>query len=253
MHELSSECWLCMELCEYGSLSSCIDREGALSELRMRHLSTQLVSGLSYLHTKRVVHRDIKPDNLLLKNATHMKIIDFGCAQRIGKEDVGSIMLTHRGSGLYLAPEVLLGKVWNERVDIWACGLTCFFMSQGTLPFDVNHSAVRKRFMIGSCVAPKWRHPVSDLAQKFIVHCLAVDPKLRPSVLELAQMEMFAEGANVLKRRRSEPHLVNEVITTWDVVDSRDDRARRTISVSPVRKLQQEQRSSRNDRQGCAS
>eukprot|EP00928_Gymnodinium_smaydae_P073701 TRINITY_DN56858_c0_g1_i1.p1 TRINITY_DN56858_c0_g1~~TRINITY_DN56858_c0_g1_i1.p1 ORF type:complete len:319 (+),score=44.88 TRINITY_DN56858_c0_g1_i1:2-958(+) len=219
INELPSASWLCMELCEDGSLSSCIEREGALSEFRMLHLSKQLVSGLSFLHTKRVVHRDIKPENLLLKNAAHMKICDFGCATRIGNSEFCSVMLTRRGTGLYLAPEVLLDKTWNERVDVWACGLTCYFMSQASLPFDVNHSAVKQRFVIGSSVALKWRQPVSDLVQQFVAHCLTVDPKLRPSTLELAQQKIFAKETQVIKRRQSEQCLGRKAVTSFDVFD----------------------------------
>eukprot|EP00928_Gymnodinium_smaydae_P076449 TRINITY_DN59489_c0_g1_i1.p1 TRINITY_DN59489_c0_g1~~TRINITY_DN59489_c0_g1_i1.p1 ORF type:complete len:231 (-),score=40.51 TRINITY_DN59489_c0_g1_i1:279-902(-) len=133
-------------------------------------------------------------------------------------------MLTNRGSGLYVAPEILLGKNWNERVDVWACGLCCYFMSQASLPFDVNHSAVKERLMVGKRVALEWKHPLSDLAQVFIVQCLTVDPTLRPPMLELAQHKIFAEGARHLKRRDSEKYLARKTVASFDVLDWQERR-----------------------------
>eukprot|EP00928_Gymnodinium_smaydae_P091010 TRINITY_DN74713_c0_g1_i1.p1 TRINITY_DN74713_c0_g1~~TRINITY_DN74713_c0_g1_i1.p1 ORF type:complete len:403 (+),score=65.59 TRINITY_DN74713_c0_g1_i1:107-1315(+) len=203
LHELPSASWLCLELCEGGSLTSQVDHEGALSECRMRILSRQLVNGLSYLHAKRVVHRDIKPDNLLLKDAKHLKIIDFGSAKQIGNEEVCSVMLTDRGSSLFSAPEMVFGKSWNERVDVWSCGLCCYFMCQASLPFDMNKTSVKQSFMHGSLIAIEWKHTVSDLAEMFIVRCLTVDPNLRPPMLELTQEKIFAEEIQQLQRSGS--------------------------------------------------
>eukprot|EP00928_Gymnodinium_smaydae_P041763 TRINITY_DN28221_c0_g1_i1.p1 TRINITY_DN28221_c0_g1~~TRINITY_DN28221_c0_g1_i1.p1 ORF type:complete len:387 (+),score=38.88 TRINITY_DN28221_c0_g1_i1:109-1269(+) len=222
MHEFPSASWICMELCAGGSLISHIDREGALNERRMRHLSQQLVSGLSFLHSKRVVHRDIKPENLLLADTSRMKIADFGSAKRIGNANFCSAMLTHRGSGLYSAPEIMFGKTWNERVDVWACGLCCYFFCQASLPFDVNDSTVRQRLMAGSCIEPGWKHPMSDPVEIFIVQCLIVDPMLRPPMLELAQHKMFTEGTQPLRRRNSEQ--VNEASTSFDVLNWQERR-----------------------------
>merc|ERR1712048_98910 len=118
-----------MELCENGSLYHYVrHNNGPLNELGAQALTRQLLEAVSYLHQRRIVHRDLKPENVVLRDgASVLKITDFNSAKIIGQGPGSSRMLTDRGTQTFAAPELLLGMNWNERVDIWACGLVIFF------------------------------------------------------------------------------------------------------------------------------
>merc|ERR1719491_131312 len=137
-----------MELCNRSSLEQFVARNEPFNEVEIRPFFHQLIQAVHYLHKKRIVHRDLKPDNILLSGEAckpgdgvqslpdKLKISDFNSAKRIGDGQGSSAMLSFRGTRLYSAPELLLGKVWNERVDIWACGLCLHYAVLAELPFD---------------------------------------------------------------------------------------------------------------------
>lgn len=124
-----SQVWIVMELCKGGCVESYVARCGAFGETLACKLFAQLLQGVNYLHSKRVVHRDLKPANLfLMEDTTTLRIIDFNSAARIGARS-DSVMLTDRGTHLYSAPELRCGRLWNERVDIWGCGVCLDLLS----------------------------------------------------------------------------------------------------------------------------
>eukprot|EP00928_Gymnodinium_smaydae_P006823 TRINITY_DN12431_c1_g1_i1.p1 TRINITY_DN12431_c1_g1~~TRINITY_DN12431_c1_g1_i1.p1 ORF type:complete len:402 (-),score=60.67 TRINITY_DN12431_c1_g1_i1:81-1286(-) len=190
-HDFPCSVSLCLELCVDGSMDSYVKTRGAFLEDVATWLGKQLLAGVSYLHAKRVVHRDIKPSNLLLwKDATKLKICDFGSAKQIGRES-SSAMLTHRGTGLFSAPEQLMGSSWNERVDVWACGMSLFFATQAGLPFDAEKKSVRHALKSGTLPPIQWKLVVSEASKNLVERCLVVDPNLRPPLLELVQHAVF--------------------------------------------------------------
>eukprot|EP00928_Gymnodinium_smaydae_P073500 TRINITY_DN56692_c0_g1_i1.p1 TRINITY_DN56692_c0_g1~~TRINITY_DN56692_c0_g1_i1.p1 ORF type:complete len:422 (-),score=40.37 TRINITY_DN56692_c0_g1_i1:532-1716(-) len=254
-HELASESWLCMEICAHGPLSSYIDRKGALPDCRTRTLSWQLVDGLNHLHAKRIVHRDIKPANLILKDAMHLLIADFGSAKRIGKKDVQSAMLTHRGSSLFSAPEVLFDRAWNERVDVWSCGLCIYYMCQASLPFDINVSEVRQRLKHGSFDSLAWGDSTDDVVKSFIGECLIVDPMLRPPILQLAHHKFLAEKVRPLTRSRSEEVLGKQTraSTSFKVSDWQERRCGQDLLAQLADSSVSRERERRNGQNSCDS
>ncbi|RCV31538.1 hypothetical protein SEVIR_6G192300v4 [Setaria viridis] len=126
--------YLVMELCRGGRLLDEVAREGRLSERRAAYVIRELMTVLEYCHEMGVVHRDIKPDNVLLTKAGRLKLADFGLAVRVAD---GQKLTGVAGSPAYMAPEILLGD-YSQKVDIWAAGVVLHVLLMGTLPFQGN-------------------------------------------------------------------------------------------------------------------
>ncbi|CAE7813139.1 snfA [Symbiodinium microadriaticum] len=176
--------------------------QGPDCQSQVQDMGFQLIRGVDYLHHKRVVHRDIKPANLLLHRPAvsaapspihgmpegevpmqwQLKITDFNSAKRVGKGN--GLLLTDRGTQLFNAPELRFGRLWNERVDIWACGLCLYFMLAKHVPFNIGDQKVANTLLAGKLPQVDWSI-MSPLAGNLIRQCLLVDPCDRPTAMEL--------------------------------------------------------------------
>lgn len=94
----------------------------------------QLLSCVSYLHTKKICHRDLKPENILFEKETkeNIKLIDFGTSIFFNENEY---MDEIKGTAFYVAPEVI-NKRYNEKCDIWSCGIILYLALCGKLPFN---------------------------------------------------------------------------------------------------------------------
>eukprot|EP00005_Dracoamoeba_jomungandri_P011968 CAMPEP_0174276428 /NCGR_PEP_ID=MMETSP0439-20130205/60378_1 /TAXON_ID=0 /ORGANISM="Stereomyxa ramosa, Strain Chinc5" /LENGTH=582 /DNA_ID=CAMNT_0015368651 /DNA_START=819 /DNA_END=2567 /DNA_ORIENTATION=+ len=131
--------YLVLQYCEGGDFSKYLKEAGRLPESLARHFLCELAEGLKFLHSKNIIHRDLKPQNLLLtsrdpRNA-HLKIADFGFARIIAPQSVAE---TYCGSPLYMAPEVLRGKKYDAKADLWSVGVIFYEMLTGRPPFNVR-------------------------------------------------------------------------------------------------------------------
>lgn len=105
---------------------------GSLPEHEAARVLTQLISAVSYCHKMGIVHRDIKPDNILFDSEDRLKLADFGSAELWCE---GGVMSGVVGTPYYVAPEVLMGKEYNEKVDVWSVGVVLYIMLAGVPPF----------------------------------------------------------------------------------------------------------------------
>ncbi|EEF40373.1 calcium-dependent protein kinase, putative [Ricinus communis] len=92
----------------------------------------QLLTAIAHCHRLNIVHRDIKPDNILFDSRNRVKLADFGSADWIGEESTMSGVV---GTPYYAAPEVVLGREYNEKVDVWSAGVVLYVMLAGIPPF----------------------------------------------------------------------------------------------------------------------
>lgn len=141
--------WIAMEYADGGDLFDKIEADVGVSEDIAHFYFTQLVSGVSYMHSKGVGHRDIKPENILLSDAGNLKIADFGLATLFEYNGQSKLCTTMCGSPPYIAPEVLhcarstqtkhapkgSGYAANL-VDIWSSGVVLFVLLVGNTPWD---------------------------------------------------------------------------------------------------------------------
>jgi len=173
-----------LELCSQGNVRHHVHHFGPFQQQQWSLLIPSFVGCLQYIHGSGFVHADLKPANLLLQTRADeslvLKIADFGST----KEIRGVEMLTCRGTKEYAAPELLLGLIWNERVDIWACGLCSYYMLTGRIPFDVLEPTVVQTFRNGSLPEMCW-HGLPDSIVRFLLKCLTVKVEDRPSAKEL--------------------------------------------------------------------
>eukprot|EP00811_Abedinium_folium_P026732 NODE_3970_length_1954_cov_9.694581.p1 GENE.NODE_3970_length_1954_cov_9.694581~~NODE_3970_length_1954_cov_9.694581.p1 ORF type:complete len:447 (-),score=46.39 NODE_3970_length_1954_cov_9.694581:516-1856(-) len=176
-----SALWICLELC-----SETVEERAKGSpfpEPAAVKLIAQLFDGVAYLHCRRVVHRDLKPSNLLLKDDGRiLKIGDFGSAKQTGCGLGGGPMLTDRGTTAFAAPEMRSG-LWNERIDVWASGLCCFYILKGQLPRNAKKLKLPK---VATSDAT-----LSANAEAFLRLCLTVEMRDRPSAMTLLRHSLI--------------------------------------------------------------
>ncbi|CAI5977064.1 unnamed protein product [Closterium sp. NIES-65] len=136
----SSRMFLVLEYCAGGDLSHHIRRGGAVKEAAARHFMRQLGAGLQVLRANNLIHRDLKPQNLLLSERTSaavLKIADFGFARSLQPQGLAETLC---GSPLYMAPEILQCQRYDAKADLWSVGAILFELVVGRPPFGgQNH------------------------------------------------------------------------------------------------------------------
>ena len=128
--------YIVMELMDGSSLGDVIQNEAPLSEKRTIEITRQIASGLSSAHKKKIIHRDIKPHNILMSENGDAKIADFGIAKAVSGATVVNSSTTVMGSVHYLSPEQARGGFVDARTDIYSLGIVMFEMLTGIVPFD---------------------------------------------------------------------------------------------------------------------
>ncbi|TMW47930.1 hypothetical protein DOY81_006986 [Sarcophaga bullata] len=180
--ETSHRVYLIMQLAENGTLLDYVREKKYLDESQARNLFKQLMSAVEYIHSKGVVHRDIKCENLLLDENFNLKLIDFGFARKDTRTSDQQVILskTFCGSYAYASPEILkaffpipTGVAYDPFLsDIWACGVVCYAMVFGRLPYDGSNVHVLLKRISSSLVFPK-NPPVTTECKQLILHILA--------------------------------------------------------------------------------
>lgn len=134
VYEDESDLYIVMELCTGGELFDRISEKGQYSEADASKVLKEIFEGLNYLHSNKIAHCDLKPDNFLFltkKDDSPIKIIDFGMAKFVGRRQYFHSL---DGTPYYVAPEVIQGK-YSEHCDLWSMGVVMFVMLFGFPPF----------------------------------------------------------------------------------------------------------------------
>jgi len=104
------------------------------SEERARFYAAEILLALEFLHSKKIVYRDLKPENVMLDSEGHIKLTDFGLAKELAGDH--GVTNTFCGTDEYLAPEIILNKGYNSSVDIWSLGILIYEMLTGWTPWQ---------------------------------------------------------------------------------------------------------------------
>jgi len=153
-----------------------------LPEYRVRYnIVEPIASALQYIHSKGIIHRDVKPENILVMKSGKTKLCDFGLATYKSSE-----CSLRCGTHGFMAPE-MTGRPYDEKVDIWAFGCVIYELIYGTSYYK------------------SWKplRNVSNEAIRFTNHCLIKDPKLRPSASDLLVHLWTVAGPDPIMPRRS--------------------------------------------------
>ena len=119
-----------------GELFQILEDDRTLPELEVQKIAKQLVHALHYLHSNRVIHRDMKPQNILISAEGTVKLCDFGFARQMSQN---TIMLNSiKGTPLYMAPELVKEQSYNHTVDLWSLGVILYELVVGQPPFYTN-------------------------------------------------------------------------------------------------------------------
>ena len=184
--------WLVMEYVEGVTLAALVKNDGALSTDEAAGLVRQAADALAAAHGAGIVHRDVKPSNMLVTPAGDVKITDFGIARAEADASLTQTGLV-TGSPAYLAPEVASGASATDRSDVWSLGATLFHTLAGHPPYDVGDNLMGALYRIVHEEPPRladagWVTPVLE-------HTMARDPADR---WPMAQVRDFlAQGSDV--------------------------------------------------------
>jgi mitogen-activated protein kinase kinase kinase len=164
---------------------------GALREPLIRNFVRQIVTGLSYLHNRDIIHRDIKGANILVDNKGGIKISDFGISKKIEASNIlgGAANAKNRpslqGSVFWMAPEVVKQTSYTRKADIWSLGCLVVEMMTGTHPFP-DCSQLQAIFKIGGAkISPTIPDHASAEAKTFLKGTFEVEHDKRPDAESL--------------------------------------------------------------------
>lgn len=187
---------LVMEYLPSRSLSDVVETGGVLQPTEVATIGLQVASALAAAHELGIVHRDVKPDNILLAADGTAKITDFGIARAPDDGAVTAVGIL-AGTPAYLAPEVATGSESSPRSDVFALGSTLYAAFEGKPPhgIDLNTIALLHEVAYGEITPPKRGGAVADL----LVEMLRRDPRTRPTMAEVAdRFEKVLAGSSPL-------------------------------------------------------
>lgn len=201
--------YLVTEYAPGGEIFDHLVRNGRMVEPEARRVFRQIVYAVRYLHQQRVVHRDLKAENLLLDADNNIKLADFGFSNEYTP---GIPLSTWCGSPPYAAPEIFEGKHYDgPRADIWSLGVVLYVLVCGALPFDGPTMQLLRSVVI----AGKFRIPffMSADCEKLIRHMLVVEPERRLSISQiLLHPWMCGDNVKESKSGRTSPEIASPQI-----------------------------------------
>ena len=149
-----------MEYINCGNLFSFVKKRRKLNEKTAKFLFRQIIQGIKYIHSKNIVHRDIKLENILIDLNNNIKICDFGISKIFPDNSSNKMLLFDKcGTPMYMAPEILLSSKENgyyaKPVDIWAAGIALYIILSGQLPFSIKDEKMNNNFVINNSTEKK--------------------------------------------------------------------------------------------------
>uniref|UniRef100_A0A669E159 non-specific serine/threonine protein kinase n=1 Tax=Oreochromis niloticus TaxID=8128 RepID=A0A669E159_ORENI len=198
---VDDQLWLVMEFCGAGSVTDLIKntKGNSLKEEWIAYICREILRGLTHLHQHKVIHRDIKGQNVLLTENAEVKLVDFGVSAQLDRT-VGR-RNTFIGTPYWMAPEVIAcdenpDATYDFKSDLWSLGITAIEMAEGAPPLCDMHP-MRALFLIPRNPAPRLKSKKwSKKFQSFIESCLVKSHSQRPSTEQLLKHPFIRDLPN---------------------------------------------------------
>jgi eukaryotic-like serine/threonine-protein kinase len=184
--------FIVMELVEGSTLRELLDTESRLAPERAAEIASRLASALAFAHGKAVIHRDVKPSNVLLPPGGGVKLADMGIARLLSPEAL-TATLSVRGTALYISPEQVRGDRVDPRADLYSLGCVLFEMLTGRTPFEGDLAALS--YAHTHTAAPRVRSidpTVPAAMDELVAAMLEKDPARRPPTGEEVERSLAA-------------------------------------------------------------
>ncbi|KPJ01853.1 Testis-specific serine/threonine-protein kinase 1 [Papilio xuthus] len=202
-----------LRFAENGDLLDFLSQHGAVPENQSRLWMRQILSGMQYIHSMNVAHRDLKCENILITANYNVKITDFGFARNVRQRDRDILSETYCGSLSYAAPEVLKGVPYLPKMaDMWSIGIILYTMLNKALPF--NETSVKKLYE--KQIMRKWRfrtnivNQLSTECKEQVTALMEPDPKGRPTATAIVAGPWIGMDAKLAKLTFLEESLLKQ-------------------------------------------
>ena len=195
----SNNTYLIMDYCEGGDLKTYLNKYKRLSEEKALDILKQILHGYHELYKNGIIHRDLKTENILLKNEV-FKIADFGFAKMLlnFEKDVLKSLV---GTPLYMSPQILKQDDYTSKSDIWSIGIIFFEMIFGKTPWNsISNNDLLKKILSEPVTFPAGIS-ISDLSKEFILKCLKIEEIDRISWTDIYSHELFNDCFNYRRKK----------------------------------------------------
>ena len=194
--EIEGQIIIVMEYCPNLDLAY-YSKNNKMDEKKIKLIMKQVLNGIKYLRLHNIFHRDLKPANILLDEYENVKISDFGFAKVISDNDLSKTLC---GSPIYMAPEIMQHKPYNNKTDIWSIGIIIFQLVFGTTPYPkaINHLQLIYLTDSKPIILPKTIN-ISDTLTDLLQKILIKDPELRINWVDLFNHPWFETNKTVFR------------------------------------------------------
>lgn len=183
-----------------GELFQILEDDGKLPEDQVQAIAAQLVSALYYLHSHRILHRDMKPQNILLAKGGGIKLCDFGFARAMSTNTM--VLTSIKGTPLYMSPELVEERPYDHTADLWSVGCILYELAVGTPPFYTTSIFQLVSLILKDPV--RWPSTISSCFKNFLQGLLTKDPRQRLSWPDLLHHPFIAGRVTKLQVLKDE-------------------------------------------------
>ncbi|XP_007964494.3 serine/threonine-protein kinase 36 isoform X1 [Chlorocebus sabaeus] len=177
-----------------GELFQILEDDGKLPEDQVQAIAAQLVSALYYLHSHRILHRDMKPQNILLAKGGGIKLCDFGFARAMSTNTM--VLTSIKGTPLYMSPELVEERPYDHTADLWSVGCILYELAVGTPPFYATSIFQLVSLILKDPV--RWPSTISPCFKNFLQGLLTKDPRQRLSWPDLLHHPFIAGRVTII-------------------------------------------------------